>query len=464
MTLFAITWAAATLFHIWGRSGRITDLASNWTTTSALQALAGVVAIVVLVRPRSRGPLLVLAALGPVIAWFEAPVLGNHWLVVAFVDLALLASLAARGLTRLEQTFMPLARWVLIAFYSFAAFAKLNHAFFTPEVSCATFYLDELARSMHVTLHSQGGAGWTHLVPFAVAGVEVSVPFLLLIRRTRHIGVVVGLVFHGFIAVDQTHLFADFSSVLDALFILFLPAAFASYVFDQFRQLSASAQERLRSVVILGSAILLAMQLYGRGEQVSRFFFDGQGWAWISYDVALVVLVVGYLWARRPVPIGRPLGFRQGGVPWWLAVVPALVILNGLSPYLELRTAYGFNMYANLETFDGSSNHFLVTRTLPLVDFQADLVRIVDTSDPGLRLYIGEAFDLPYLQLRDYLSRHRDVSLTYVRGGVEHHVARASDDPDLVRSVPAWQVKLFAYRAIDQVDPPRCQPAFLPAL
>src|SRR5437899_2061738 len=112
MTLFAITWAAATLFHIWGGSGRVTDIATNWTTLSALQTLAGVVAIAVLVRPRSRGLLLVLAAFGPVIAWFEAPVLGNHWLVAAFVDVALLAAATARR-TGSERVFFPVARWVL---------------------------------------------------------------------------------------------------------------------------------------------------------------------------------------------------------------------------------------------------------------------------------------------------------------------------------------------------------------
>src|SRR4051812_13150147 len=205
MTLFAITWAAATLFHIWVRSGRITDIASNWTTLSALQMLAGAIAIVVLIRPRSRGPLLALAAIGPVIAWFEAPVLGSHWLVAAFVDVALLLSYAAarRGIA-FERIFTTLARWVLIVFYSFAAFAKLNHGFFTPNVSCATYYLDELANSLHLSVHSQTAGGWSHLVPFAIVGIELSVPVLLFLRRTRHFGVIVGLVFHGFVSIDQT--------------------------------------------------------------------------------------------------------------------------------------------------------------------------------------------------------------------------------------------------------------------
>jgi hypothetical protein len=465
LTLFAITWAAATLFHVWGRSGRITDIITNWTTTSALQALAGAVAIWVLVRPRNRLPLLVLAALGPLIAWFEAPLLGNHWLVVAFVDLAIvLAFVAARGGARFDKMLITLARWTLIIFYSFAAFAKLNHAFFTPNVSCATYYLDELARSMHLTLDSQNGGAWANLVPLGVAAIELSVPVLLLVRRTRHIGVLVGLVFHGVIAVDQTHLFADFSSVLDALFLLFLPAAFATYVFGQVRQLTSEGQERLRALVILGAAILLAMQLYGRSEQVARFFFDGQGWAWVSYDVALVVLVIGFVRATHPAPIEHPLAFGAAGLPVWLAILPALVILNGLSPYLELRTAYGFNMYANLRTADGESNHLLITRTLPLTDVQSDLVRITATSDPGLRLYVGSGFEIPFLQFHDYMSRHRDASVTYVRNGVEHRLARADEDPEVVRPVPSWESKLLAFRALDDTGPSRCQPGILPAL
>lgn len=464
MLVFAVTWAAAALFHVWGRSGRINDLASNWTTASALQALTGVIAIVVLVRPRSRGPLLALAGVEIVLAWFEAPFVGNHWIVVAFVDVAMLLAYAARRASAFEATFVPLARWVLIAFYSFAAFAKLNSAFFTPEVSCANYYLDELAKSLHLTVHSQTGTGWAHLVPFAIAGVECAVPVLLLIRRTRHIGVVVALVFHGFIGVDQTHLFADFSSVLNALFLLFLPPTFAASIVRQVRQLSYDARERLRAIVILGAAILLASQLYGRGDLVPRFFYDGQGWAWVSYDAALIAFVVGFLRTERPRPIERPLSLRRAGVPSWLAIVPALVILCGLSPYLELRTAYGFNMYANLRTADGDSNHFVVRRTFPLVDYQSDVVRVTETSDPGLQLYVEGRFDIPFLQFRDYMSRHRDASVTFVRNGAQHQLARASDDPEVVRPVPSWQSKLFAYRALDQTSPSRCQPGILPAL
>src|SRR5207248_7630229 len=75
MALFAVMWAAATLFHVWGSSGDITDLASNWSTLGALQAAAAVAALGVLARPRALAPSAVMASLAPFTACFGAPVL-----------------------------------------------------------------------------------------------------------------------------------------------------------------------------------------------------------------------------------------------------------------------------------------------------------------------------------------------------------------------------------------------------
>ena len=464
LTVFAVTWAMANLFHVWGPSARASDIFDHVTTAGVLHVAIGITALVVLLHPRRTAPLVVLAAVGPLSFWFEAPVVGSHWAVAVFVDLAILLTAATTSdRTRAERQLVPIARWVLIGFYAFAAFAKLNHAFFTPSVSCGTYYLDELAGSLGLTVHSQSADGWSHLVPFGVAGIELAIPVLLLIRRTRNIGVVVALLFHGVIALDQTHLFSDFSSVLVALFMLFLPPAFADDAVRRFRELPSERRDLFRAIVVVGSAALLVALWLRRTEGVARLFADGLGWAWVLYCVLGLYLVVGFLLRERPAPLAHPLAFGDG-VPKWMAIVPVLVILNGLTPYTEIRTAYAFNMYSNLETVDGDSNHYLVTRTLPLTDFQSDLVQIVQSDDPALNQYAVEGFDVVFLQLRDYLSRHPDASLTYLRNGVEHTVAHARDDPALVEPVPSWESKTFAFRSVDQLDPNRCQPSFLSAL
>jgi len=465
VALFAVLWAAATLFHIWGPSGEAFNLFDHHSRVGLLQAAAGAVAIAVIIKPRCLPLLAALAALGPMILWYEMPIAGSHWVVASFVDIAFLLTLVvSRRADRVASIFIPLARWVLIVFYFFAAFAKYNHAFFTPSVSCGNFYFDELTGSLGVSIHS-ATAGWSHLVPIGVAATEMSIPFLLLFRRTRYAGVVVGLLFHGVIAFDQTHLFSDFSSVLAALFPLFLPAAFAKSVIARVRQLPRHEEFR---ALCAGAAALLLLVQWKQGN--IRLYRVGIGWAWVVLIVALVALVVLFLFSPHPPPDEHPLRLTHNRVPLWMAILPVLVLITGLSPYLELRTAYAFNMYSNLQTADGDSNHLLITRTLPLTDFESDLVQIKETNSPDLELYARGGFELPFLQLRAYVSHHKrldngtDVSLTYIRGGVEHSVARVRDDPALIEPVPEWEQKLFAFRALDETDPARCQPSFLPAL
>ncbi|MEY2402453.1 MAG: hypothetical protein QOD38_4, partial [Acidimicrobiaceae bacterium] len=305
VALFAVLWAAANLFHVWGPSGRAFELFSGSTTLGLVQAAAGVVAVAVLLRPRSIALLAALAALGPVMLWFEAPVAGSHWVLASLVDLALLlAMIAARWGDRLAPAFVPVARLVLIGFYFFAAFAKLNHAFFTPSVSCGTYYFDELAGSLGISLHSASGGWWSHLVLIGVAATETSIPILLCFRRTRYAGVAVGLVFHSLIALDQTHLFSDFSSVLLALFVLFLPASFASDVMGRHR-------ERVRAAVAAVAAMLLLLQ-WTRGN--TRLYRDGLGWAWVLFDVVVLALVARFLLRPHPPAVERPFSFRRHGV------------------------------------------------------------------------------------------------------------------------------------------------------
>src|SRR4051794_13847536 len=79
LTLFAVTWAVANLFHVVGRSARAIDVVDHRSTVALLHVALGIAGVALLARPRSIPRLLVLAALGPISAWFEAPLLGSHW-------------------------------------------------------------------------------------------------------------------------------------------------------------------------------------------------------------------------------------------------------------------------------------------------------------------------------------------------------------------------------------------------
>ena len=462
LSVFSVMWALAAVWHLLGNPSG---------APMPARALLTVGIGLVLRRPGAAVPLGVLALGGLATVWGEAPALGNHWLLVGFVDLAILAAIGM-GIARrrpmdrvdLARRFFPIARLCLLAFYGFAAVSKLNTAFFDRSVSCAVFYFRESTSSLGLAGLQLGGAGWVEwAVIVGTAGIELSIPVLLVRRRTRHLGVVIGLVFHSVLALDLSHQFFDFSSVLAAMFVLFLPPSAGTWVAERVGSMRARLLLRGESWPTLAhvgaTAVPVALATACTFDLIDAPQGFDLGWApWQLYTVVVLALVLRFLRARPPVA-DRALRAPHP----LLLVVPLLAVFNGLTPYLEVKTGYGWNMYSNLRTVDGESNHFVVRSTLPLTDEQADVVRIVTTDSADLQRYATNDYALTWRQLRSFLAQHPQAAITYERFGRQVVLAHAADDPELVRPVPAWLEKVQLFRPVDLTSPERCVPTFGPA-
>jgi hypothetical protein len=463
LALFSVLWALAACWHLVGNP----TIAPSWAQLVVVGAAA-----IVLWSPGNVPGLALLAAASLVLLWEEAPILGNHWLLVGFVDLAILFAFGMGAVRRrftdridLAERLLPAARLCLLVFYAFAAFAKLNSAFFDRSVSCAVFFFRESTSSVGLDGLQFDGAAWVEqVVIVGTVAIELAIPVLLLRRRTRPIGVLVALGFHLLLAIDQTHQFYDFSSVLFALFILFLPQTSGAWVGERTGSIRARLALRgprlpavVKTVVVLvpvGLTVLVVTEAVGPRTALLI------GW-WPWQVVALTAVVAAFRYVRQRLPAYGP---QWHVLPHHVAylVVPFLAVLNGLTPYLEVKTAAGWNMYSNLRTVDGESNHFVVGRSFPVTDEQEDLVEIVRSSAPELQFYADQRYGLPFLQLREFLARRPTTSITYDRGGERVTLRRASDLPELVEPVPSWREKLQVFRAVDLGSPERCQPGFGP--
>jgi hypothetical protein len=454
-------WAAAALFHLAGNSR---DALVASPTLAVLSLGLGVAAALTLLAPQRLWRVVLLCALVPLTAWFEAPVVGNHWVLAAAVSLALLVAVVlARGShdpALVWAWFAPVARLSLLVAYSFAAFAKLNTDFLDPVVSCAVYYHNQLVGSWGLDfLAVASGSQLGRLLGIGAALTELTVAVTLALPRLRRVGLVLAVSFHWLLAMDLAQHFWDFSSVLFAGFLLFLDDQQVSALRATTAGLSQRVRRRRRlwSGVVVGlsaTVTLLAVLPVPLALDVVLVLLGHL--AWWAYGTLVVMLVVLVL---RAPPARTVAGGLAAPRPL-LYVIPALVLLNGLTPYLELKTGWGWNMYSNLRTVAGESNHLLVPRTLDLSGLQRDQVRIVDSSDPVLRTLRDEQYVLTYSEFREYAHEHPDVSATYKRGGLVHVADRLGGDPAGQGDVSALSVRVQSFRVIDDSGSERCQPSF----
>ena len=461
--LFARMWALAALFHLAGNAREA--LAPGLTTLAVVQLLVGASAIWVLLRPRRVAALISLCVLVPLSAWFEAPVVGNHWVLAAVVSLAFMASvlLARRDPgsdagSRIWQLFSPTARLVFLIAYGFAAFAKLNSGFFNPEVSCAVFYHDQLMGSWGLTgLQVAGNPVLGRAVAAAAVAVELSVPVLLAVPRLRRKGLLLALAFHWLLALDLHQHFWDFSAVLFAGFFLFADDEQVDALVAALRRLRDGIRRPTRRALSGFGLIVAAVVTVGSVTPTSsvpvRVLPVLLGHAgWMLLGTGLLILVARSTAGTRASPDRR--AFRIPSAA--LLVLPLLVALNGLTPYLELKTGFGWNMYSNLRTVAGETNHFLTPATLDVTGLQRDQVTILDSSDPKLAASSAQHYTMVWSELREYAASNPEASITYRRGNRTYEVPRAGDVPQLVGGMSVLSRRLQPFRLVDQSAAERC--------
>jgi hypothetical protein len=141
---------------------------------------------------------------------------------------------------------------------------------------------------------------------------------------------------------------------------------------------------------------------------------------------------------------------------------PLLVVINGASPYLGLKTQTAWSMFSNLRTEGGYSNHLIVRHPYYLAGYQTDLVEIRRSSDPRLSVFQDSGYLIPYFELRRYLSLHRPSSpvaagLVYMRNGTRITVSKPEDDPELFTPPNYILRKLLSFRPVPSARRGFCQ-------
>ena len=310
----------------------------------ALRALHGVLialCMALIFRP-DFWPLypLLLLALSLLIASYSLR-LSNHLIAAWFMGLLLCLDLLLQAPARrgLEPTtfFLSGVQIVVGLTYALAFLHKLNRDYLDPKISCGSFlgceYLEHRVNIRHPGLLKLQG----FLSIYAILALELAVPLLFLFPATRPLGLLAAVLLHLPLGL-LVHV--HFAAVMYAGLSAFVPPGDWPRVLHQ---TFAFSPGKWTLYVLMGLYI---------GHR-----FGGYGYAGRRRGSAYAQQVVFGLYFLAALAVcltllrGGPLRTFAWGAPAPHAVLlglTGLYLLNGLCPYLGLKTNFSFAMFSNL--------------------------------------------------------------------------------------------------------------------
>lgn len=470
LTVFAFLWACQALVH--------QDFYSDWQTEHLPAGwILTAFVLATLIRPSSLWMFAGMLISSIVYNVWKWPFVVNHILVESLINLTILSAIArtlisARG-TRprvsdesreaIYDRFAPVVMVMLILVYYFAFVAKLNWDFINPEVSCVVVMYGDLLRRFPFLPDAEHAGG---MVIASTLVVEAAIPLLLTFRRTRYIGVLVGVPFHLVLGLVGHR---TFSALAFALYGMICMRELVTLVAIAHRWLTIrwpagvrkATRRTLSSALVVGFALLVAAELTGQLRTgIGPLKIYRIPWlVWIVWSLSVGALFAICAWRHyRHSQVARrePIYARPGLL--WAAL--SLVVLNGMSQYLGLKTETCFTMYSNLRTEGGANNHMFVP-VWKLSSYQEDLVQIVSSSIPRLQAVADGSDLLTSFELRRVLSATTgDFEIVFRRNGELHQLYRRGDKAphsEFLRPHPLWQTKLFRFRPVSTAECAPCQ-------
>ena len=301
------------------------------------------------------------------------PFVVNHILLETIINLTVLVAIAWTCLTwqqgvrdagfrnQVFDRFAPVIRAALVAVYYFALLSKLNGDFFDLDVSCASTMFGDLVRRFPVVPDTEGirtTALW------ATVGVEAALPLLLTFRRSRWLGITLGLSFHFVLGMIGHRTFSALAYAAYSLFCMTPLTQWFGHVLQGVRARRSPNQIRLSLGVCRVMFVVLAVFLVAPELAAGRWGSRPVWFYWIFWSLGTgftYFVAIVWDWTRLRSP-SRTVPVLSNGLVW---LVVCLVVVNGLAPYIGLKTQTSFTMYSNLRT-ETANNHFFMPTLRPV--------------------------------------------------------------------------------------------------
>ncbi|WP_179344059.1 hypothetical protein [Winogradskyella ursingii] len=382
---FSIFWCISTLVHqlIW----------SEWFTDSVpLAWLITLCCLTYLITATKYIVLFVIAVILSALWYFSRqPLIVNHLFYETIISI-LMASVIIVHLVKKQllkssislsnyfaENAIPLLRTSLIILYFFAVLHKLNYSYFNTDISCGAVLFENMLHNLKLMnigfiedFYSNNQIALANFSIYFSLIAELVIPILLLIKRTRTIGVLVGMIFHFVLALEGLGAIVSFTAMMFTYLMLFSS--------DRLISRAIVVLKSYRKYVIVGFILSVIAIIISSLFFSDRIFNMTVGLIWIIYSV---IVIAFYLWNIKLNYNKIELKLSSKHLVYWM--FPILVFLNGFSPYLGLKTTTSFSMFSNLVTENGKNNHFFIPDDLQLFDYQKQVVIIKSTNIDNLQ-------------------------------------------------------------------------------
>lgn len=434
--IFVRMWAVAHLIHLAGATQSSFD--TPWNITVAVAAL-------MLLRAPTQGAwLAVLAGAQLVDMVVGLPFSPDHWMLMAAVNLAILATMATRrswDQAAVAAAF-PAARLLLLVGYTAAALSKYNTTFLDAGTSCAR----AIAEAASFGMTERVDVPWAWVA--ATIAFETSIPILLAIPATRRHGVRVGMAFHFMLSASPAFAVVDFTAALYALFFLFLSERDLGEIRSRIQSAvrrSSIARHVARAPWVAAAVAFVAFGLLGyvqpRAAAGVLFVFSE-----LYLLGMLTVALLAWNESRETRSFGR--------VRWFHVPVVVVLVLWAANPYLGLRTTSVFTMFSGLRTEGAAPNHLFMP-SFRLTGWQDDFVVIEESNHPEHASARDGLLGIPLIALQRTATDFPELAVSGTMDGAAVDFGPGPGQRQF-EPLPSWQYKLFLFRPVAASDQQFC--------
>jgi hypothetical protein len=426
-------------------------------------------ALFVIIWPRATVALVVLSGVMTALYIVRLPVGSNNKTIGFFMNSGLITIAAvcyAQGLRgealrdALYERIRPIARGLLAVMYFYGIFHKINSDFLDPEVSCAVGLYMPLAAPFGLADSIAG----KYLAIAATFVIETITIISLYWRRYFAVGLIFALVFHYIIPISAYSWYMDFSSLVFALYMLSMPKGVSERVYWGSIRMLYPARARwgrpgilMPGLLVVGVASIFVIALAAKFPDRDIIQLYHSVWIIIWAVVGGVAMVVIARAALEFLPYGDcPYGdgATSPRQPLWVHGFAIALLLSCLSPYVGLKTESAINMFSNLHTEGGVSNHLLLPKPPYLFDYQKDVVRIVDSSHPWMRSYASGDTQVVEFVVKTFLRDNPTHWVTYLHGNNLLEKKTIADFPTFKPNL--LERKLLIFKDVDWRRPKVC--------